>query len=147
MNKHGDKYTNAEYFLWAETIVSVKGIYCNKQLYYHSSVPRSNLLFSRLTVYCMYIRYLPGKRVHESMETPPDIPPFMERKVKRRKPASASTAGETFVQLAEAVTSALTGAHRSETRNQESSTNVSKLCFTISHVLLNKFVLIFSLTS
>ena len=95
----------------------------------------------------MYIRYLPGKRVHESMETPPDIPPFMERKVKRRKPASASTAGETFVQLAEAVTSALTGAHRSETRNQESSTNVSKLCFTISHVLLNKFVLMFSLTS
>ena len=95
----------------------------------------------------MYIRYLPGKRVHESMETPPDIPPFMERKVKRRKPASASTAGETFVQLAEAVTSALTGAHRSETRNQESSTNVSKLCFSISHVLLNKFVLMSSLTS
>ena len=84
----------------------------------------------------MYIRYLPRKRVHESMETPPDIPPFMERKVKRRKPASASTAGETFVQLAEAVTSALTGTRRSETRNQESSTNVSKLCFTVSHVVL-----------
>ena len=62
MDKHGDKYSNAEYFLWAETIVSVKGIYRNKQLYYHSSVPSSNLLFSRLTVYCMYIRHLPGKR-------------------------------------------------------------------------------------
>ncbi|KAM7450773.1 hypothetical protein ABFA07_001478 [Porites harrisoni] len=58
------------------------------------------------------------------METPPNVPPFTERKVKRRKPTSASTAGETFVQLAEALTSASTGAHRSETRNQESSTNL-----------------------
>ena len=73
------------------------------------------------------------------METPPNVPPFTERKVKRRKPTSASTAGETFVQLAEAVTSALTGTHRSETRNQESSTNVSKLCFTVSHVVLRPY--------
>ena len=38
------------------------------------------------------------------------------------------------MQLAEAVTSALTGTHRRETGNQESSTNVSKLSFTIPHV-------------
>ena len=49
------------------------------------------------------------REVHESMETPPNVPPLTERKDKRRKTASASTSGEFFVQIVEAVTSASTG--------------------------------------
>ena len=73
------------------------------------------------------------------MEKPPNVTPLTERKDKRKKLASASTsAGESFVQIVEAVTSASTGTGTDcgKLQNQESSTNVSKLCFTIPSVIL-----------